>query len=104
METHYEWRNLDSPLEELSRDMALRKAQGAAVVLLQSCWESSVPKVVNMGAPGHHCTSAAHTAKDGQLFDKTAVCVPVNYTVGHQSAASGSCLEYQMALSGTGQL
>lgn len=57
-----------------------------------------------LGAPCHHPASAAGTAKSGQLFDKAAVCVPVNYTVGHQSSVSGSCLEYQMAASGTGQL
>lgn len=49
-----------------------------------------------LGAPCHRPASATYTDKSGQLFDKAAVCVPVNYTVGHQSAVSGSCLEYQM--------
>lgn len=57
-----------------------------------------------LGAPCHRPASAAYTAKSGQLFDKAAVCMPVNYTVGHQSAVSGSCLEYQMAAHGTGTL
>ena len=66
-----------------------------------------MPKVVNISwvlPATNHPASAACTAKSGQLFDKAAVCVPVNYTVGHQSSVSGSCLEYQMAASGTGQL
>lgn len=57
-----------------------------------------------LGAPCHHPASAACTAKSGQLSDKAAVCMPVNYTVGHQSSVSDSCLEYQMAASLTVQL
>ena len=57
-----------------------------------------------LGAPCHHPATAAGAAKSGQLSDKTAVCMPVNYTLGHQSSVSGSCLEYQMAAGLTVQL
>lgn len=35
-----------------------------------------------LGAVCYHSASVASTAKYGQLFDKAAVSVPVNYTVG----------------------
>lgn len=57
-----------------------------------------------LGAPCHHPISTAYTTKSGQLFNKAAVCVPVNYTVGHQSAVSSSCQDYQIAAHRTNQL
>lgn len=57
-----------------------------------------------LGAPCHHLISTAYTAKSSQLFNKVAVCVPVNYTVGHQSAVSSSCQDYKMAAHRTDQL
>ena len=64
-----------------------------------------MPKVVNISWVLPATTPPLqHALPSLTNCDKAAVRMPVNYTVGHQSSVSGSCLEYQMATSLTVQL
>lgn len=84
----------------------LEKGSGCSCTVIMELWRklSTQGGAHILGPPCHCPASVARAAKSGQLSDKAAVCVPVNYTVGHQSAVSGSCLEYQMTARGTGRL